>query len=257
MKNKIFLIIILIVLFVFGILLYDFSDELDVMLTGHKWYLDENGSISILTLKNNKFSYVREDGNKIEDYATCTTYQFNNNVSMLKLKCDGTSKKLYISNYDDSKLVLNIDSEEKTFYSSKEMALIEEFKEENDLTDNEYKSLLSVNFKDDLFINYDRFNSLYKGKESVYIGLITNNINYENVYNYQALNNLINNSSKSFYLINIDTLNENEISKINKLTKVDNYKDKIYIYEVKNKKIKCKVIIDINNKNDLINYQNI
>jgi len=257
MKKKLFLIIVLILLFVFGVLIYDFSDEMDVLLTGHKWYLDNNDEIYVLSLKNNKFTYVKEDGNKISEYQSCETYHYNSNVSMIKLNCDASNKKIYIVSYDNKKLVLNYDGEEKTFYSSKEIALIENFKQENNLTDSEYDKLLSIDFNDDLLINYKKLLELYKGKTTVYVGIITYNINYENVYNYQVLNNLINNSSKDFYLINVDKLSESEKIKLDKLTKISDYNNKIYVYEVNNKKVKLKVEIDALNEKDLSNYKNI
>jgi hypothetical protein len=255
MKRNIFLCISLIILFVFGILMYDFSEELDSLLTGHKWYLDNNDEIYVLSLKNNKFTYIKEDGNKISEYAKCNTYQYNSNVSMLKLKCEGSNKIIYISEYNDKKLVLNNDGEETTFYSSKELAYIENFKEQNNLTDNEYNKLLSINFNN--IIDYSKFMSLYKDKKSKYVGFITNNINYKNVYNYQALNKLINNSTKDFYLINIDGLTSKQINKLNKLTKIKDYNNKLYIFEISNKAVKLKQTIDITNKEDLNKYQNI
>lgn len=255
MKKKVFLVIILIILFVFGILIYDFSDEMDSVLTNNKWYLSNNNEVHVLSLKNNQFLYTKEDGSYTNEYKKCTTFQYNSNISMIKLKCHDTSKKIYISNYDDNKLVLNEDGEEKTFYSSKELALVEKFKQDNNLSDKEYDKLLSINFKDDLFISYKKLMSLYKNKKSFYIGFVSNKISYENVYNYQVLNKLINNSSKKFYLIDYTELTEDEL---NKLTKLFNYKeDEIDIYDVKKKKIKIKLKIDINNKEEIKNYQKI
>ena len=256
MKKKLFLLIVLIVLFVFGVLIYDFSDEVDEVLLKNKWYFDSNNEIYILSFKDNKLEFVTEDGKKYEDYNNCT-YQFNKNVSMLKLKCDKGSKKLFIKEYDDKKLVLNEDNIDKYFYSSRELALIENFKKTNNLTDNDYNSLISINFEDDLFINYKVFHDLLKSKIKVYVGIISNNISYENVYNYQVLNNLINNSSKKFYLLNVNDLTEEEITKLKKYIKQDSYDNKLYVYEVNNKKIKVKVIIDTINKNDINNYKNI
>lgn len=257
MKNKLFLFIVLLVLFVFGILIYDFSDKMDSVLTDNKWYFNDNNDIYILSLKNNKFNLTNEEGEKVKEFRNCNSFQYNSNVSRLKLKCDGVIKKIYISSYDDNSLVLNENGEELSFYSSKELALIEHFKRVNELSNDEYENLLSINFNEDLFISYKEFIKLYKNKKSFYIGLVSNNINYENVYNYQVLNNLITNSTKKFYLINVDNLNEKELSKLKSLTNIDNYENKVYIYEVKNKTIKCKVIIDAISKNDLENYQNI
>lgn len=257
MKKKIFLGLILVLLFVFGILIYDFSDEMDSLLTGHKWYLEDNNELYVLSLKNNNFSYVKENGDTLSEYNTCKTYHYNSNVSMLKLRCNNETKKMYISSYDDKKLVLNEDGEEKVFYSSKELALIEEFKSNNHLTDKEYNKLISINFNDGLIIDYKKFNELYKNKKLFYLGIITNNVNYENVYNYQVLNNLISNSTKKIYLINIDKLNSEELTKINRLINIDNGEENLNIYEIKNKKIKCKLTINALNKSDINKYTNI
>ncbi len=257
MKKKVFLFIVLIVLFVFGILIYDFSDELDEKLVKNIWYIEENNNIYILRFKDNKLKLTSENGTESEDYKDCTTFQYNKNVSMLKLKCNNESKKIFIKSYDEQKLTINEDGIDKKFYSSKELALIENFKEENNLSDSDYNNLISINFNDDLFIDYKTFLSLLKGKSKVYIGIISNNISYENAYNYQALNNLIKNSSKKFYLLNINDLNDNDLSKLNKETNIINYDNKLYIYEVGNKALKNKVIIESVSKNDLDNYKNI
>ena len=62
---------------------------------------------------------------------------------------------------------------------------------------------------------------------------------------------------KKFYLLKINDLSENELNKLNKFTKVEDYNDKLYVYEVGNKGVKSKVVIDTINKNDLDNYKNI
>ena len=257
MKKKIFLSLVMIVLFVFGILIYDFSDEMGEELVGHSWYMTNNNEVYVLSLKNNIFDLKDEEGKKAEMYRTCSTFQYNSNVSMIKLRCEGASKKIYISNADDNSLVLNDEGEEYAFYNSRELALVEDFKTENELSNEEYDELLSISFDQNLIINYNKFMSLYKGKSSVYVAFITNNINYHNVYKYVVLNNLITNSSKKFYLINVDNLNEEELKKINKITDVEEYKDVVYVFEVKKKNIKTKVKIDALGKKDLINYQNI
>ena len=257
MKKKLFIAGILIVLFIFGILIYDFSDDIDPLLLDNTWYINNNKEIYTLSLKNNKFSLVNENNELVSEYKNCTSYQYNSNVSMIKLKCDGLSKKIYISEYDKEKLVLNENGVDRNYYSNKEIALIEKFKEVNELSDNDYNNLISINFNEDLFIGYKVFNSLLKSKDKVYVGLISNNINYENVYNYQVLNNLITNSTKKFYLLSIDKLNQEELDKLNKQTKVNNYEDKIYVYEVSKKGINNKVIIDTTSKNDLSNYKEI
>ena len=46
MKQNIILIIILIGLFIFGLLIYDFSDELDKTLYNNSWYIYENDTCS-------------------------------------------------------------------------------------------------------------------------------------------------------------------------------------------------------------------
>lgn len=257
MKKRVFITIIMVILFVFGILIYDFSDEMSEELVSHNWYMTNNGEIYVLSLKHNIFKLTNEDSQKIDLYRTCTSFQYNSNVSMIKLKCAEGSKKLYITNNDDNKLILNDEGEEYTFYNTKEVALIEEFKSTNELSNEDYDKLLAISFNDDLFITYSKFMSLYKAKKATYVGFVNSNINYQNVYKYVVLNNLITNSSKKFYLINVDNLTKEELKKINKLTKVEDYTDKIYVFELKKKSIKSKVVIDAIGKKDLVNYNNI
>ena len=257
MKKKLFLSLVLIILFVFGILIYDFSDEMDTLLTSHKWYINENNQINELEFKDRILAYTSSEGNVLDDYKDCSSYKYNNSVNVIKLSCKGTNKKIYISSYDDERLILSENGNEKIFYSNKDSALIEKFKSDNELSDNEYNKLLSINFNDELFINYKDLKNILKSKMNIYIGVVDNNITFENVYNYQVLNNLINNSSKDFYLININSLTEEELNKVSSITGVDNFNDKVYVFEVKNKKIKSRVIIDTFNKEDILEYNNI
>ena len=258
MKRNIFLMITLIILFVFGVLIYDFSDEMDAPLANNTWYTLNNNEINILSFKDNRFTYENEKGEALKDYKTCKTYHFNKNVNVVKLNCEKEIKKLFISSYNNEELSLTEEGEEKSFYSSKEIAFIENFKQENDLTDKEYNELISINFNEELFISYSKFNELYKSKNISYIAIINNdNITYKNVYNFKVLNNLINNSTKDFYLININDLSEKEIKKLNNLTRNTNYDNKIYVYEISNKKIKLKVEIDALKETDLDNYNTI
>ena len=105
MRNKLFLIIILVVLFVFGVLIYDFSDEMDDTILNNNWYINEDGRLYILSLSKNKFNYLDDNNQKIEEYSTCGNYQYNSNISMLKLKCKNEVKKIYVSSFNDNELV--------------------------------------------------------------------------------------------------------------------------------------------------------
>jgi hypothetical protein len=256
MKKNIFLTIILIILFTFGIFIYDFSDEMDILITNHSWYLTENNNTYELSFNNNKLTYLDEE-TEVSEYQQCENYHYNRNVNVIKLKCKGTTKKIYISSYDNDKLTLTIDGAEKTFYATSELAQIENFKQENNLTDSQYDELLSINFNESLFISYQEFKKLTKEKTKFYLGLVQNNIDFTNVYNYQVLNNLINNSSKDFYLINLDSLSESELNKLKKLIDIEDSESTINIYQVNNGKIKLKVAIDALNSDDINTYQNI
>ena len=112
MKKGFIFILILVVLFVGAILIYDFSDIPSEMLAGHDWYLIENNDVYVLNLENNKFSFKNKNNDE-ERYKNCNTYKYNNSSNVIKLDCSIKNNKLYIATYDENKLVVTINGEEK------------------------------------------------------------------------------------------------------------------------------------------------
>ena len=60
-KQNIVMAIILIFLFVFGLLIYDFSDKLDDNISNNNWYRLENNKMTVVNFKNEKFSYLYDE----------------------------------------------------------------------------------------------------------------------------------------------------------------------------------------------------
>ena len=58
MKQNIIMIIILVALFFFGLLIYDFSDNLDNSVINHEWYALDNEQMTVLSFEDNKFAII-------------------------------------------------------------------------------------------------------------------------------------------------------------------------------------------------------
>lgn len=98
MKQNIILIVILIGLFVFGLLIYDFSDALDDVLYDSSWYIYEDGKLNKMDFKDNEFSYVNVDSGKVLDnYKSCHTFRYNRSINVIKLNCNINENKIYVS----------------------------------------------------------------------------------------------------------------------------------------------------------------
>ena len=71
MKQNIIMIIVLVILFLFGLVIYDFSDELDKSISDLDWYKVEGSRVSVLNFENQKFSYFnKEDGKQLEPFSS-------------------------------------------------------------------------------------------------------------------------------------------------------------------------------------------
>lgn len=125
MKQNIIMVVILITLFFFGLLIYDFSDALDDEIVSHDWYLMQEEQMTIMSFKNNQFSYYYEATKKpVTLYDSCLTYRFNRSINVIKLNCSVKGNKLYIVAVNDETLMITVEGEEKTFYATKEAAEI-------------------------------------------------------------------------------------------------------------------------------------
>lgn len=249
MKKNIILISLLILLFVFGLLIYDFSDNLDKEITNKNWFLVEDNDLYEMSFKDNNFVYLKNN-KKIVDFEDCKNYHFNNSTNVVKLGC--SNKKAYIASFNENTLTMTIDNKESTYYSSEDLAYEENFKKQNELTDDEYKSLVAIDLSEYSSISMKELNSIYKGKKNVNIALVNETINYNNVFSMNVLITMIKKSEQKYHLLFIDKLNEANLEKLNSYTKQKEYNsNEILIYEVGNKKFKLKEKIKITDKEEM------
>lgn len=249
MKKNIILISLLILLFVFGLLIYDFSDNLDKEIISKNWFLVEDNDLYEISFKDNNFVYLKNN-KKIVDFEDCNNYHFNNSTNVVKLGCN--NKKAYIASFNENTLTMTIDNKESTYYSSEDLAYEENFKKQNELTDDEYKSLVAIDLSEYSSISMKELNSIYKGKKNVNIALVNETINYNNVFNMNVLTTMIKKSEQKYQLLFIDKLNETNLEKLNSYTKQKEYNsNEILIYEVGNKKFKLKEKIKITDKEEM------
>lgn len=254
MKQNIIMAAILVVLFVFGLLIYDFSDAVDSKITNNDWYLVKDNEINVLNFKDGIFSYKDMGGKLIDEYKTCTSYYFNKSINVLKLNCKMPYNKIYIDSFSETELKLKFNGENVTLYSNLEQARIEQFKAINELNSEDYDKLLNVNFDNYNIIMVSDIEKLLKSKKESIIIFGSKMVSYLNVYNYVVLNNLLKDTTKNYYFVDIENLTDNE----EKLLKEFNYdKEKVIIYRVSDKLKKRIVEIRASLKSDLASYVDI
>lgn len=242
MKKGVVLVLILSVLFMGAILIYDFSDIPDEMLAGHEWYLVDNNEVYVLKLDDNKFSFKNKNSDE-DRYQNCNTFKYNNSSNIIKLDCNIKNNKIYIATYDENKLVVTLNGEERTLYSSEELALEYKFIEDNNLSEEKYNELFNLKFDDKYFINVDEFVKLYNKKNRVNVVLVTSKLNYRNILDYVKLSKSLDDSYK---LINIDSLSDNDIKKLYKYVGITEFDyDLVTVYDVYKKNVNVKEVIDV------------
>lgn len=255
MKKNIILLVILVILFIFGLLIYDFSDKLDDNIVNNSWYAVEGEDVYQISFKDNNFEYLKNNVAMVE-FENCHNYHFNSSSNVVKLGCG--NKKAYIASFDKEELILTIDKKENTYFPTLDVAYTENFKKINKLTDDEYSSLLAVDLSEYTSITVKKLTSIYKGKKKEYIALINEKINYENAFNIAALSSILQKTNDKYKIIYLDKLTEEELKKLNSYTKKTEYNnDELLIYEVGNKKVKLSETISISSKEELKHYQNI
>ena len=230
MKQNIILIVILIGLFVFGLLIYDFSDALDDVLYDSSWYIYEDGKLNKMDFKDNEFSYVNVDSGKVLDnYKSCHTFRYNRSINVIKLNCNINENKIYVSRFDKNSLVMQINGVEKTYYSSKEEAI--------DFT--KYSSIIPA-----------EFDTLLNSKETNYVAVVNSNVNYANISNYVALDKFISEAKKNVLLLNVSNITKEDAKNLH--SKSDYFSadvseyitNEINVYMIGNKKIKFVTKLD-------------
>ena len=235
MKQNIILIVILIGLFVFGLLIYDFSDALDDVLYDSSWYIYEDGKLNKMDFKDNEFSYVNVDSGKVLDnYKSCHTFRYNRSINVIKLNCNINENKIYVSSFDKNSLVMQINGTEKTYYSSKEEANKFEFIKNNGLTKEEYDKLVDIDFTKYSSIIPSEFDTLLNSKET----------------NYVALDKFISEAKKNVLLLNVSNITKDDAKNLH--SKSDYFSadvseyitNEINVYMIGNKKIKFVTKLD-------------
>ncbi|MFA6777238.1 MAG: hypothetical protein WCR80_02135, partial [Bacilli bacterium] len=195
MKQNIIMITLLIALFIFGLLIYDFSDELDSSITEHDWYSVYEDEMTIISFKDQKFSYFyASTGEAVSIYELCLNYRFNKSINVIKLNCNIRQNKLYITKITEEELILTIDGEEKTFYASENLANEAKFMETNNLSQEEFNDLMNIDLNKYTLTSSDDINLLYKSKETKLIAFVSDTKTIKNALNLRALYNLTNNS---------------------------------------------------------------
>ena len=264
MKQNIIMIIILVALFFFGLLIYDFSDELDKSVTAHDWYALENDEMTVISFKDYKFSYYYSaTGEKVSLYDLCITYRYNRSINVIKLKCNIKGNKLYVSKVTDDELNLTIDGEEKKFYATEDKAKEAAFIKNNNLSNEEFSELMTIDLNKFTITTANDIVNLYKSKDVKLIAFASENKTIQNALNLKALYNLAAHSNKSLLVINYNKI---ESSELNKLLKLNNRIPKstaefnenmISLYVVGNKKFELITDIEVSAFSEVNNYNNI
>lgn len=251
MKQNIILIVILIGLFIFGLLIYDFSDALDDVLYDNSWYIYEDGNLNRMDFKDNEFSYVDVDSGKtLDNYKSCHTFRYNRSINVIKLNCNISENKIYVSSFSKDSLVMQVNGVEKTYYASESDANKYEFIKNNGLTKKEYDKLIDIDFTKYSSIIPAEFDTLLNSKETNYVAVVNNNINYLNVSNYVALDKFVTDAKKNVLLLNVSNITKEDAKNLHSKseyfsTDVKEYiTNEINIYLVGNKKIKFVTKLD-------------
>ncbi len=259
MKQNIIMIIVLVILFLFGLVIYDFSDELDKSISDLDWYKVEGSRVSVLNFENQKFSYFnKEDGKQLEPFSSCKSFRYNRSINVIKLNCHISANKLYIVSASDNKLVMTINGEENVFYPSEKEAIKADFIKKNNLNEEDYTDLMEISFTDYNLINKDRLIEIYNSKEIELVTFVTKEETIQNALNIRALHNFIINSNTDVYLVDIDTLLEEDIKDLNKI-KIDikeikeNLKKSISIYNIGSKTKELITGIEVSTYGELSN----
>lgn len=255
-KQNIVMAIILIFLFVFGLLIYDFSDKLDDNISNNNWYRLENNKMTVVNFKNEKFSYLYDENKEeLEEFKECKDFRYNKSINIVKLNCKIKKNKIYLSSVDDKKLSLTLNGEPKTFYITKDDAIKYDFIEKNKLDEEQFQDLINTSLSDFDLINYQDLIKMYKEKETNLIAYITEELTIQNALNLKALYKFIDHTNKTVYILNMDKLDEEQIKELNKIIEIDtlieNKLINIPIYIVGNKKCEFMTGIEVNAVNEL------
>ena len=258
MKQNIIMVIILIALFFFGLLIYDFSDELEATITKNDWYRVEEKQMLIMSFRDNRFSYIYEvTGLTYGDYESCETFRFNRSINVIRLNCGVKGNKIRLSKIDEDEKVIVIERTEKTFHNSRENAINANFIIENELTEEAFNSLMNYDLNIFNQIRINRINNFHNSRENTFIALVYNRNSIQNALNIRVLSNYVDNIS----ILIVDELNENEYQTLTRLNKdlpadLDYFdQDTIPVFRIGNQRMTLVHRIEVIDYPDINNYE--
>jgi transcriptional regulator with XRE-family HTH domain len=256
------MIAILVVLFIFGLLIYDFSDELGKEIANYDWYKVQESGMTVLSFRDHKFSYIYEEtGRSFGPYANCRTFKYNHSIQVLRLDCSVRGNKLFITPVEDDRLVITVDNVEKTFFKNREDAINARFMEDNDLTQLELEDLLDYNLADFNRVSINEVSDLQRGRSSEYVAIIKDFENLRTALNVKTLSLLENEVERNLSLIIVNDKPANDIDRLNDLflafddclTMVE----VIPIYLVGERTVTLAGVIDTERYNEINNFEKI
>ncbi len=261
MKQNIIMIIILVILFLFGLLIYDFSDELDKTVSDYNWYRIENNKLTAISFKDQVFSYYYvENKNPVSLFELCTSFRYNRSIKVIKLNCNIKENKLYIADVDDKKLTITINGVENIFYRSKPEAIKADFIKQNNLNEEQFENLMNTSLSDFNITTANEVVNMYQVKNNQLVAFVTKELTIQNALNFRALHNFISNTNTDVFVIDIDSLSASEIEKFSKINiKINEIikqaPNSISIYNIGNKKHELITGIEVKAFSEIDGYQ--
>lgn len=260
MKQNIIMLVILLILFLFGLLIYDFSDAIDKNISDYKWYRISYNKLTAISFKDQNFSYYYVETKKpVSLFESCNTYRYNRSINVIKLNCHIKENKLFLSNVNEKELTININGEENHFYINETEAIKADFMKQNNLNEEQYNNLMDTSLTKFNIITFDDVIKMFKSKKNQLIAFVNDEVTIQNALNLKALHNFINNTNNNIYVVDLNNLEASEIEKFNNINikiKEISAKNKqaISIYSIGNKEIQLITGIEVKAFSELDNY---
>ncbi|MDD4406705.1 MAG: hypothetical protein PHF30_01540 [Bacilli bacterium] len=261
MKQNIIMIIILVILFLFGLLIYDFSDELDKSVSDHNWYRIENNELTVISFKNQVFSYYYVETKKpVSLFELCTSFRYNRSIKVIKLSCNIKENKLYVASVDDKKLTITINGVENVFYINESEAIKADFIKKNNLNEEQFGNLMNTSLSEFNTTTTDDIVNLFNAKKNQLVAFVTKELTIQNALNLKALHNFISNTNTNVFVLDIDSLEASEIEKFSKINIkiseiIKQAPNSISLYNIGNKKHELITGIEVKAFNEVDGYQ--
>lgn len=257
MKQNIILIGILVILFFFGLFIYDFSDELDGRLVNNDWYTVKVGAVAVMRFTENAFLFFDEETKEqLPEYRSCTTFRFNRNINVIRLNCPIRANKIHIYHINENYIKLMIDGGNYKFFKNREDAIIYDFMKENELDQITLDELMNFNFNTFNIIEVSDFANILRDQSAnEYVAIVSRNNSLQNALNIAALK-IINNNRENLSIIIASDLSETELTILSSLySDIDLLNDeKILIFKIQARKIDIYKEINVRSFNEIKNF---